>query len=66
MRSQRVAEADVRAAVRQNGLASLEDVAAVILEADGTFSVIKRASGSLSALSDIPELGGSIKPRESK
>lgn len=66
MRSQRVAEADVRAAVRQNGLASLEDVAAVILEADGTFSVIERASGSLSALSDLPELSGSIKPSESK
>jgi uncharacterized membrane protein YcaP (DUF421 family) len=66
MRSQRVAEADVRAAVRQNGLASLEDVAAVILEADGTFSVIERASGSLSALSDLRELGGRIKPSESK
>jgi uncharacterized membrane protein YcaP (DUF421 family) len=66
MRRQRVAEADVRAAVRQNGLASLEQVAAVILEADGTFSVIKGASGSFSALSDIPELGGSIKASESK
>jgi uncharacterized membrane protein YcaP (DUF421 family) len=66
MRSQRVAEADVRAAVRQNGRASLEQVAAVILESDGTFSVIDQFSGSLSALSDIPELGGSVKATESK
>lgn len=59
MRRQRVAEADIRAAVRQHGAASLDQVAAVILEADGTFSVIDALSGSCSALADIPELGGS-------
>jgi len=59
MRSQRVAEVDIRAAVRQHGLSSLEDVGAVILEADGTFSVVPKLSGSCSALADIPELGGS-------
>src|SRR4051794_4420648 len=41
MKRQRVAEADVRAAVRQQGFPDLESVGAVILEADGTFSVIK-------------------------
>jgi uncharacterized membrane protein YcaP (DUF421 family) len=59
MRSQRVAEADVRAAVRRQGIAELESVGAVILEADGTFSVIKDLAGRASALADIPELGGS-------
>jgi uncharacterized membrane protein YcaP (DUF421 family) len=59
MRSQRVAEADVRAAVRQHGIDRLEDVGAVVLEADGTFSVIRQLGSQASALADIPELGGS-------
>ena len=59
MRNQRVSEADIRAAVRRQGLANIEDVEAVILEADGTFSVVKELSGQGSALADIPELGGS-------
>jgi uncharacterized membrane protein YcaP (DUF421 family) len=59
MRRQRVAEADIRAAARQHGHASLVDVGAVIVEPDGTFSVIGKLSGSRSALADIPELGGS-------
>jgi hypothetical protein len=36
----------------------VEDVGAVILEVDGTFSVIKQLGPYASAL-DIPELGGS-------
>lgn len=59
MRSQRVAEADVRAAVRQHGIDRLEDVGAVVLEADGTFSLIRQLGSEASALADIPELGGS-------
>lgn len=59
MRSQRVSEADIRAAVRRKGLANIEDVDAVILEADGTFSVIRELQGQTSALADIPEIGGS-------
>ena len=66
MRRQRVGEADVRAAVRSHGFASLEAVAAVILEADGTFSVIERFSGDCSALDDIPEMGGSNAANKSK
>jgi uncharacterized membrane protein YcaP (DUF421 family) len=66
MRRQRVAEADIRAAVRQHGLASLEHVDAVILEPDGTFSVIGKIEGSASALDDIPELGGSNKANKAK
>lgn len=59
MRSQRVAEADVRAAIRRQGIDRIEDVGAVVLEADGTFSVIKDLGSNASALADIPELGGS-------
>jgi uncharacterized membrane protein YcaP (DUF421 family) len=66
MRRQRVGEADVRAAVRSHGFASLKDVDAVILEADGTFSVIEHFSGDCSALDDIPELGGSNKANKAK
>ena len=65
MRSQRVSEADVRAALRQNGLASVEGVGAVVLEADGTFSIIEKIEGSQSALADIPELGGSTEANRS-
>jgi uncharacterized membrane protein YcaP (DUF421 family) len=59
MRSQRVSEADIRAAVRRQGLPSLDEVGAVVLEADGSFSVIQSLTAKASALSDIEELGGS-------
>ncbi|MET3971991.1 hypothetical protein ACVWXN_000233 [Bradyrhizobium sp. i1.4.4] len=38
---------------------ALEDVGAIVLEADGTFSVIRELGSAASALADIPELGGS-------
>lgn len=54
LRSQRVTESEVRAAVRSAGIAALEDVDAVVLETDGSFSVIKQSgSVSRSALQDI-------------
>jgi uncharacterized membrane protein YcaP (DUF421 family) len=57
LRKQRVTESELRAAVRANGIAALEDVAAVVLETDGTFSVIKRSDGdSRSALEDVPRV----------
>ncbi|WIW44514.1 DUF421 domain-containing protein [Bradyrhizobium sp. 62B] len=59
MRRQRVAEADVRAAIRHKGIDRVEDVGAVVLEADGTFSVINQLGSGASALADIPEMGGS-------
>lgn len=65
MRRQRVAEADIRAAVRLNGAASLHDIAAVVLEADGTFSVIKQIGEDASAMADIPEFGGSNRANRS-
>lgn len=66
MRRQRVGEADIRAAVRSHGFSTLDQVAAVILEADGTFSVIERLSGDCSAVADIPELGGSNTANKAK
>lgn len=52
--TQRVSEAEVRAAVRGAGFAALEDVTAVVLETDGSVSVLKRSnSGGTSALSDV-------------
>lgn len=54
LRAQRVTESEVRAAVRAAGIAALEDVDAVVLETDGSFSVIKHSSvASRSALQDL-------------
>ncbi|WP_439364419.1 YetF domain-containing protein [Bradyrhizobium sp. DASA03005] len=50
MRRQRVAEADVRAAIRHQGIGRVEDVDAVVPEADGTFSVTRTLGPSASAL----------------
>ena len=51
---QRVDESEVRAAIRSQGLAAVEEVEAVVLETDGTFSVIKKsANDSRSALQDV-------------
>ena len=42
MHAERVVEAEVLAAVRQHGSASLDAVEAVVLETDGSFTVVKR------------------------
>ncbi len=42
MRSERVTEAEVVAAIREQGQARFESVEAVVLESDGSFSVIQR------------------------
>jgi len=42
MRAERIVEAEVMAAVRQQGLASLDAVEAVVLETDGSFTVVNR------------------------
>ncbi|TVQ15093.1 MAG: DUF421 domain-containing protein [Leptolyngbya sp. DLM2.Bin27] len=54
MRSERVTAGEIRAAVRSNGGSALEQVAAIVLETDGTFSVIMQTSdcGS-SAMTDV-------------
>jgi uncharacterized membrane protein YcaP (DUF421 family) len=45
LRRTRVTEDEVRAAVRSEGHADLGDAAAVVLETDGSFSVVPRADG---------------------
>lgn len=41
MRQERVTEDEVRSAIRASGIASIEHVQAVVLESDGSFSVIQ-------------------------
>lgn len=53
MRRHRFTESDVHSAAREKGLGSLDEVAAVVLQADGSFSVIQK-----SALGD----GSSVDP----
>ncbi len=45
LRGQRVSEEEVLAAVREHGLSRIEDVAAAVLETDGSVSVIGREVG---------------------
>lgn len=54
MRQQRVPEAEIRAAIRKSGVSAIETVNAVVLETDGSFSVIKASNGeSRTALEDV-------------
>lgn len=54
MRRERVTKAEIRAAVREKGLPTMDDVWAVVLEADAVLSVIsKQDRGLLSILSEV-------------
>lgn len=48
MRRTRVTRAEVEAAVRAAGTGELDDVLAIVLETDGTFTVIGRSAGAVS------------------
>ncbi len=54
LRRERVAVDEVHAAVRAAGLAAIEDAEAVVLETDGSFSVV--TSGGKSGASSLAEL----------
>lgn len=56
LRRERVVEAEVMAAIRENSIADVESVHAVVLETDGTFSVIPDAGRSDSALLGVSGL----------
>lgn len=45
MRAARVTEDEIRSAIRSSGVSALDDVQAVILETDGSFSVVNKGSG---------------------
>ncbi|MGE0448848.1 MAG: DUF421 domain-containing protein [Vicinamibacterales bacterium] len=53
LRRARVTEEEVRAAIRAQGVASLEHVEAVVLETDGSFSVVRRSEKAPSALTGV-------------
>ncbi|HEX6575266.1 MAG TPA: YetF domain-containing protein [Gemmatimonadaceae bacterium] len=57
MKQQRVTKEEIRSAVREFGLRSMEDVEAVVIETDGTFSVIERKGQGPSSLSDVKGYG---------
>jgi uncharacterized membrane protein YcaP (DUF421 family) len=59
MRRARVTEVELLAAVRSHGESELENVAAIVLETDGSFSVIARREegGPASALRDVGAAG---------
>jgi uncharacterized membrane protein YcaP (DUF421 family) len=59
MRANRVTPGEVRQAVRATGSGGLEHVAAVVLETDGSMSVIRADSlGTASALADVADADG--------
>jgi uncharacterized membrane protein YcaP (DUF421 family) len=54
MRAERVSREEVEAAVRQQGLASLEKVGVAVLETDGSLTVVPRSGlGSETALGNV-------------
>lgn len=56
LREQRVSRSEVLQAVRAQGIGGLDQVAAVVLETDGTFSVVPlSAAGDLSAFEDVTD-----------
>lgn len=55
MRRTRVLETEVHAAIREQGVAALEDVEAVVLETDGSFAVVKRTEGPATVLRGLTE-----------
>lgn len=50
MRAARVVDAEIRAAVRGAGFSSMEEVAFVVLETDGSFAVMSKSSRRSSAI----------------
>lgn len=53
LKRERVTESEVLSAIRQRGIDSVEEVGAVVLETDGSFSVIRTVGKSPSALDDV-------------
>ncbi|WP_239163615.1 DUF421 domain-containing protein [Paractinoplanes rishiriensis] len=61
MRAQRVTEGEIRQSVRSQGIGDLALVAAVVLETDGSFSVIASAqAGDLTALPGSSSTGDDV------
>lgn len=54
----RLTESDIYSAVRSHGFSSVDEVSAVVLETDGSLSVIHQLHGSQSALADVTGMPG--------
>jgi uncharacterized membrane protein YcaP (DUF421 family) len=53
MRHEEVNASEVYQALRNQGIGRIEDVLAVVLEVDGTFSVIRKGQEPVTALDDV-------------
>lgn len=56
LRRSRVLEDEVYAAIREQGIAALSGVEAVVLETDGSFAVVSRTEGPATALRGVAEV----------
>lgn len=54
LRRERIAELEIHQAARQQGFASLAEVEAMVLESDGTFSVLGQGAAERSTLATVP------------
>lgn len=53
MKAERVTQGEILQAIRNAGMASVDQVAAVVLETDGTLNVIERTRGERTSLRDV-------------
>ena len=64
MKKERIAEGEILAALRTSGVSAVEDADAVILETDGSFSIIQNIDdSSASALKDVRQFDRDIMGR---
>ena len=61
MKRERVTHDEVLAAVRESGKGALDKVEAVVLETDGTFSVLSSIAETRSTLQDVRDISGVLK-----
>lgn len=66
MRRQRITRTEVLAAVRARGHAGIDRVAAVVLESNGTISVIERAGGEPLQVGETDALAGVAEPKKAE
>ncbi|MCV0402898.1 MAG: DUF421 domain-containing protein [Chloroflexi bacterium] len=55
LRRERIAELEIHQAARQQGFSSLAEVEAMVLESDGTFSVLGEGTAHRSTLASVPD-----------
>ena len=53
MRDERVTRAEVEASIRKSGIGRIEDVGAVVLESDGSMSVLERSDSAYTVLRSV-------------